>query len=51
MSTTGTTRRGAASRQRTGRNMSQRVMPESIYEVAKDRDDAIRLLKLNGFIL
>lgn len=51
VSTEGTTRRGLASRRRTGRNMSQRVMPESIYEVARDRDDAIRLLKLNGFIL
>jgi hypothetical protein len=27
-----------------------RLMPESIYEVAEDRDDAIRLLKLHGFI-
>lgn len=50
VSTEGTTKRGIASRQRTGRNMSQRVMPETIYQVAKDRDDAIRLLKLNGFI-
>lgn len=49
-STEGTTKRGLASRKRTGRNMSQRVMPETIYAVAKDRDDALRLLKLNGFI-
>lgn len=27
-----------------------RMMPESIYALAKDRDDAIRLLKLNGFL-
>lgn len=27
-----------------------RLMPESIYALAKDRDDALRLLKLNGFI-
>lgn len=27
-----------------------RLMPESIYAIAKDRADAIRLLKLNGFI-
>lgn len=50
-STEGTTRRGLAHRGRTGRNMSQRLMPESIYAVATDRDDAIRLLKLHGFIL
>lgn len=51
VSTEGTTRRGLASRARTGRNMSQRVMPETIYDIARDREDAIRLLKLNGFIL
>lgn len=28
-----------------------RLMPESIYELAKDRADAIRLLKLHGFIV
>lgn len=28
-----------------------RLMPESIYRFARDRDDAIRLLKLYGFIL
>lgn len=50
LSTTGTTRRGSAYRGRTGRNLSARIMPESIYEVAADRDDAIRLLKLHGFI-
>lgn len=27
-----------------------RLMPESIYEAARDRDDAIRLLRLHGFI-
>lgn len=27
-----------------------RLRPESIYDLAKDRDDEIRLLKLNGFI-
>lgn len=27
-----------------------RVMPETIYRIATDRDDAIRLLRLNGFI-
>jgi hypothetical protein len=28
-----------------------RLMPEQIYREAKDRDDAIRLLRLHGFIL
>ena len=45
-----TTRRGAASRTRTGRNMSARLMPESIYEVADDREDALRMLRLHGYI-
>lgn len=47
----GTTRRGLASRARTGRNRAPRLMPESIYANAADRADAIRLLRLNGFIL
>lgn len=47
----GTTRRGNASRARTGRNQAPRLMPESIYANAADRADAIRLLRLNGFIL
>lgn len=33
------------------RSGKPRVMPETIYAVARDRADAIRLLKLNGFIL
>ncbi len=51
VSSEGTTKRGLAFRERTGRKMSQRVMPETIYDIAKDRADAIRLLKLNGFVL
>lgn len=47
----GTTRRGIASRQRTGRNMSARLMPETIYEVSDDRDEVLRLLQLHGYIL
>jgi hypothetical protein len=27
-----------------------RLMPESIYEIAADRADALRLLKLYGYI-
>lgn len=50
VSTEGTTKRGLASRARTGRNATQRIMPETIYAVAPSREEAIRLLKLNGFI-
>lgn len=46
-----TTRRGIASRRRTGRRMEARLMPETILTVAADRDDAIRMLQLHGFIL
>lgn len=45
-----TTRRGSANRSRTGRNAVVRLMPESIYDVARDRDDAVRLLRLNGYL-
>lgn len=61
ITTTGTTSRGLAGARlgdlrkdgtsRYRRSQSPRLMPESIYEFAKDRDDALRLLKLNGFIL
>ncbi|WP_436702424.1 hypothetical protein [Nocardioides sp. BYT-33-1] len=66
VTTEGTTRRGLAYRslnarlgtdsdlraagERYARTSRVRLMPESIYEIAKDRDDAIRLLRLNGFI-
>lgn len=33
-----------------GINRKVRLMPESIYEVATDRDDALRLLKVHGYI-
>lgn len=36
--------------QRYARLVAPRVMPESLYAIAKDRGDAIRLLRLNGFI-
>lgn len=62
--TTGTTRRGfaysrlrgapgtdrRAKGERNFRTTNVRLMPESIYELAKDRDDAIRLLRLHGYI-
>lgn len=62
--TEGTTRRGLAYRAMSqmaanqrrdarGRNIvtTPRLMPESIYAIAKDRDDAQRLLRLYGWIL
>lgn len=45
--TEGTTRYGLAGATVAGR---ARLMPESIYQLAKDRDDAIRLLRLNGYL-
>lgn len=60
VTTEGTTSRGVAGRnfgdlrkvkgERYRRSSRPRVMPETIYEVATDRADAIRLLRLNGFI-
>lgn len=50
ITTEGVTKRGAA-RKAMGPGRPFRIMPESIYEIAKDREDAIRLLKLFGFIL
>ena len=41
--------RGLANRRRRGRR-SDRLMPESIVELAEDRDDLLRLLKLHGYI-
>lgn len=49
VTTTGTTRRGAAGRRLRGR---VRLMPETIIaEAAGDRDAAIRALRENGFLL
>lgn len=47
--TEGTTRRGSASRQRTGRT-GARLMPETIAQIARGRDDYLRLLRLNGYL-
>ena len=61
----GTTRRGLAGirlgaknadavrlpGQRYHRATAPRLMPESIYRIAESREDAIRLLKRNGFII
>lgn len=46
--TVGTTNRGFAGRRLRG---TQRLVPESIYDIATDRADALRLLKLHGYIV
>jgi hypothetical protein len=60
VTTEGTTARGIAGKrlgdlrksgEKYRRSGRPRVMPETIYDVAADRADAIRLLKVNGFIL
>lgn len=61
--TEGTSKRGVAyramsamkanqKRDARGRNIvvTRRLMPETVYSIAKDRDDAIRLLRLYGWI-
>lgn len=60
LTTEGTTARGLAgqtlgnltkvSGQRYRRSQRPRLMPETIYSVATSREDAIRLLKLNGYL-
>jgi hypothetical protein len=45
----GTTKRGVA-RRAMGQGRPARLMPESIYALATDRDDALRLLSLYGYI-
>lgn len=50
ITTEGVTKRGAG-RKAMGKGRPVRLMPESIYEVARDRDDAVRLLRLYGYIL
>lgn len=50
VTTEGTTVRGRAYRGRTGRQAGERLTPYSIYRIAADREDAIRLLTLNGYI-
>lgn len=54
-STEGVTKRGVAGKviRARGRDprTTPRLMPESILEVAESRDDAMRLLRLNGYVL
>lgn len=50
VTTEGTTTRGRAYRGRTGRRSSERLMPESILELADDQADLMRLLKLHGYL-
>lgn len=49
ITTEGTTRAGSASRAATGRR-GARLMPETIQQVATDRDDYLRLLRANGYL-
>lgn len=46
----GMTRRGRAGKSLGTSSAGIRLRPESIYQVAKDRDDAIRLLRRYGYI-
>lgn len=49
--TEATTRRGSASRRRTGRRGNVRLMPESIVELAEgNREELLRLLRLHGYL-
>ena len=49
VTTEGTTRRGVAGA-RLGQARTPRLMPESILEIATDREDAVRLLRRFGYI-
>jgi hypothetical protein len=49
ITTENTTRRGTASRAATGRR-GARLMPETIQQIARDRDDYLRLLRVNGYL-
>lgn len=53
--TEGTTKRGVAGKviRARGRDprTTPRLMPEAIYEIAESREDALRLLRLNGYVL
>lgn len=52
ITTEGTTKRGLAGQRliESGRANVPRLMPEAVYEIAHDRADAIRLLRLYGYI-
>ncbi|MEU9515911.1 hypothetical protein [Micromonospora sp. NPDC048169] len=53
--TEGVTRRGFAGRRIRARGRdprtTPRLMPEAIYELSDDRDEILRMLRLNGYIL
>jgi hypothetical protein len=57
VTTEGTTRRGLANRALVpsnnprSSNRRPRLMPEHISSIAKDRDDYLRLLRANGYLL
>lgn len=46
-----TRRTGGTERVRLRGSRAPRLMPETIYQVAEDRDHAVRLLRLHGYIL
>ncbi|WP_072689289.1 VG15 protein [Rhodococcus marinonascens] len=52
--TEGVTKRGLAGKALNARGRTAattpRLMPEAIYEIAEDRDDALRLLRMNGYM-
>ena len=50
ITTEGVTRRGVG-RKAMGKDRPYRLMPESILALARDRDDAVRLLRLYGYLL
>ena len=51
VSTEGVMKRGRAYRGRTGRRLDARLTPASIYQVAETREEAIRLLRLHGYLI
>lgn len=49
--TEGTTKRGFAGKRMQATGQTIRLMPEAIAELARDRTEAIALLRSNGFLL
>lgn len=49
--TEGTTKRGFAGKRMRANGQTVRLMPEAIAELARDRTEAIELLRSNGFLL
>ena len=49
--TEGTTKRGFAGKRMQANGQTVRLMPEAIAEIARDRTEAIELLRSNGFLI